>query len=508
MLNATTNSKTAYRLDRLIQRISTSIGKAVRAGLAILVIASITASTAVAQGSSDFEIVFANGRVMDPESNVDAVRYVGIRNGKIAAISSRPLRGRTVIDAKGLVVAPGFIDLHAHGQDDENNRYQARDGVTTALEMEVGVSPVAPWYAQRDGKSLINFGATVGHIPAKMVVMKDSSVWLPRDNAMNRRSTPDEVDQIAELIKKGLDEGALGIGFGINYVPTTTRAEIFDLFAIAAERGVANYVHVRHAGAIEPGSAVGALQEVLADAAGTGASLHVVHITSMCLRQTTTCLQMIEGAAKRGLDVTTEAYPYTATQTRLDSAIYNDGWQEAFGITYKDLQWVATGERLTAETFARYRKEGGPVIGHAIPEEISRMAAANPRVMIASDGRLENGKGHPRGVGTFARVLGLYVREQKVLPLMEALRKMTLLPAQRLEKAVPAMRAKGRVKVGADADITIFDPATVIDHATFEKPAQYSEGIRHVLVGGVFVVRDEMIIEDAKPGKAIRRSQK
>jgi N-acyl-D-aspartate/D-glutamate deacylase len=371
--------------------------------------------------------------------------------------------------------------------------------------MEVGVSPVAVWYAQREGKALINFGATVGHIPAKMAVMKDTGTFLPRDNAINRVATPDEVRQITNLIKRGLDEGGLGIGFGINYVPTTTRAEVFDLFALAAERGVANYVHMRHAGAVEPGSGVGALQEVLADAAGTGAALHVVHITSMCLRQTATCLEMIEGAQRRGLDVTTEAYPYTATQTRLESAVYDEGWQERFGINFKDLQWVATGERLTAETFARYRKEGGSVIGHAIPEDISRLAVADPRVMIASDGLIENGKGHPRGAGTFARVLGVYVRQQNALSLMDAIRKMSLLPAQRLEKAVPAMRVKGRIKVGADADITIFDPATVIDRATFEQPALYSEGIRHVLVGGVFVVRDNKIVEGAKPGKAVRR---
>jgi len=276
---------------------------------------------------------------------------------------------------------------------------------------------------------------------------------------------------------------------------------------VAAERGVANYVHVRHGGAIEPGSGVGAVQEVLADAAGTGASLHIVHITSVCLRQTATCLNMIEGAKRRGVDVTTEAYPYTATQTRLESAIYDEGWQERFGITFKDLQWVATGERLTSETFARYRKEGGSVIGHAIPEEVSRMAAATPWVMVASDGLIENGLGHPRGAGTFARVLGVYVREQKALSLMDAIRKMSLLPAQRLEKVAPGMRGKGRIKVGADADLTIFDPATVIDRATFEKPAQYSEGIRHVLVGGVFVARDEKLVEDVKPGKAVRHTK-
>ncbi|MCA1600149.1 MAG: amidohydrolase family protein [Acidobacteria bacterium] len=494
----------SLRQKFLLKFIQTSC--ALLAGLAIvLTLPATPASVAGAQNAPEFDIVLANGRVMDPASNLDAIRHVGIRHGKIAAVSARPLRGRTVIDAKGLVVAPGFIDLHSHGQDDENYRFKARDGVTTALEMEVGVSPVAAWYARREGKALVNFGATVGHIPAKMAVMKDTGGFLPRDNAINRRATPDEVLQVSGLIKQGLDEGALGIGFGINYVPTTTRGEVFDLFALAAERGVANYVHLRHAGAVEPGSAIGALQEVLADAVSTGASLHVVHITSMCLRQTATCLSMIEGAARRGLDVTTEAYPYTATQTRLESAIYDEGWQERFGMTFRDLQWVTTGERLTAETFARYRKEGGYVIGHAIPEEISRLAAANPRVIVASDGRIENRQGHPRGAGSFARVLGIYVRQQQALSLMDALRKMSLLPAQRLEKAVPAMRAKGRLKVGADADITIFDPATVIDRATFEQPAQYSEGIRHVLVGGVFVVRDEKIVEDARPGREVRR---
>ncbi|MEK7830570.1 MAG: amidohydrolase family protein, partial [Acidobacteriota bacterium] len=251
--------------------------------------------------------------------------------------------------------------------------------------------------------------------------------------------------------------------------------------------------------------AVEALQEVLADAVATGAALHVVHLTSTCLRNTATCLRMIEGAQKRGLDVTTEAYPYTATQTRIESAIYDEGWQERLGMSFKDLQWVTTGERLTAETFARYRKEGGSVIGHSIPEEISRLAASNPKVMVASDGLIANKQGHPRGAGSFARVLGVYVRQQKAVSLMDALRKMSLLPAQRLEASVPMMRAKGRVKVGTDADLIVFDPATVIDRATFENAAQYSTGISHVLVNGTFVVRDEKLVEGVKPGAGIRR---
>src|SRR4029453_1221412 len=191
--------------------------------MTLLTLPAIPASVIKGQNAAEFDIVLANGRVMDPESNTDAVRYVGIRGNKIAAISASPIRGRTLIDAKGLVIAPGFIDLHSHGQDDENYRYKARDGVTTALEMEVGVSPVAGGCAHREGKSLINFGATVGHIPAKMAVLKDTGAFLPRDNAINRRAPPDEVRAVMNLIEKGLNEGALGIGFGINYVPTTTR---------------------------------------------------------------------------------------------------------------------------------------------------------------------------------------------------------------------------------------------------------------------------------------------
>jgi N-acyl-D-aspartate/D-glutamate deacylase len=451
--------------------------------------------------AQQYDVVLANGRVMDPESGLDAVRNVGITGGRIAAISASPLNGRTVVDVKGLVVAPGFIDLHVHKHSPEVYGFKARDGVTTALELEFGVWPVKAWYAQREDRSLINYGATSGHIPATMAILGDNGNFAPSEATANRVATPAEVRQIRERVMQGLDDGALGIGFGINYLPNSSREEILDLFELAAGRKLPCFVHVRHGGPIEPG-AEDAVQEVIADAAATGAPLHIVHITSVGLRQTPTLLRMIRGARARGLDVTTEAYPYTAGMTDLSSAIFDTGWQEhQGGITYKDLQWAATGERLTPETFAKYRKQGGMVAIHSIPEEVVRVAIADPMVAIASDSVLENGIGHPRAAGTYARVLGRYVREQHDLTLMEALRKMTLMPAQRINQP-----NKGRIKAGADADITVFDPAHVIDRATFDKPAQYSDGIPFVMVNGVFVVKNGEIQNGVSPGRAIRKN--
>jgi dihydroorotase len=266
---------------------------------------------------------------------------------------------------------------------------------------------------------------------------------------------------------------------------------------------MACFVHMRNPGPIEPG-VVDALQEVVADAAATGAGLHVVHITSMAFRQTDLCLRIIHGARRHGVDVTTEAYPYTAGMTSLETAVFDPGWQERLGIGFGDLQWVATGERLTRESFERYRKQGGMVILHSIPEEVVRMAMADPAVMIASDGLITNGKGHPRGAGTYARVLAKYVRDEHALTLMDAIRKMSLLPAQRLEAVSPAMRQKGRIRVGADADLTLFDPGKVQDQATYEHPAEPSMGIVYVLVNGTVVVRKGELVDGVEPGRGIK----
>ena len=477
---------------------------------------AIATSPALAQRATPLDVVLVGGRVLDPESGLDAVRTVGIRGGRVVLVTADKAipAARDTVDVHGLAVAPGFIDLHSHGQDAVNYGFLARDGVTTALELEIGAYPIAPWYASREGKSRINFGATVGHPGARRAMLDaDSSAegvevisavgHFVRDPIGTAR-----LPELDARLATGLREGALGIGMGINYTPAATREEIRHAFVVAAQHHVPVFVHLRSAGLIEGSGGVAGVQEVIADAASTGAALHVVHVTSMGLGATPTLLALIDGARAHGMDVTTEAYPYVAGATMLQSALFEPGFQERLGITYGDILWPATGERLTAESFAKYRKEGGLAVIFMIPEVAADQAYRDPHVMVASDGgfRITDGKpvGHPRSAGTHARVLGRFVRERHVISLMDAVRKMTLLPAQRLEAVDPAMKRKGRVRVGADADLTVFDPARVIDVSTFENAAQYSAGIEHVLVNGTFVVRKGQLVADVAPGRAIR----
>ncbi|MBK9171344.1 MAG: amidohydrolase family protein [Bryobacterales bacterium] len=446
----------------------------------------------VAAGQT-YDLVLRGGRVMDPESGLDAVRDVGISGGVIRAVSPGRLEGKTVADVSGLVVAPGFIDLHRHGQDPLTYRLQALDGVTSGLELEIGTDDVAGWYAAREGKTLVNFGTSVGHPPIRRAVTGDTG---------RREATPEEIAEIGRRLDEGLRLGAPTAGFGLAYTPAASRLEIMEMYRIVARHGAVGHVHMRSAAG--GGSPVEALQEMIAVAAVTGASVQVVHINSTALKYTREMLEMIEGARARGLDITTEAYPYTAGSTSIQAALF-DTWIDKPESEYRKLMWTATGERLTRETFLKYRKTGGRVIVFTNTEDMVDAAIEHPLTMIASDGvGYQDGTGHPRSAGCYARILGHYVRGKKSLTLMEALRKMTLAPARRLEHRVPGMRDKGRIRPGADADITIFDAATVIDRSTYEKPAEPSAGIRHVLVNGTFVVRDARIVDGAAPGRPIR----
>jgi N-acyl-D-aspartate/D-glutamate deacylase len=455
--------------------------------------------------AQQYDLVLEGGRVMDPETGMDAVRDVGIRDGKIVRISSDALSGRRVIQAHGLVVAPGFIDLHQHGQEMESQRVKALDGVTTALELEVGAPDVAQFLKAKEGRSLIHYGTSASHAAARAAVFGSplpAGEILPKSGpATDQPATPEQLTRIEDRLRSELGAGGLSIGMGIQYTPGATRWEIIDTFRVAAERGVPVYTHVRSLGRVDPGSSIESVSEVIAASAITGAALHIVHINSSCLRDAPECLSMVEGARARGLDVTTEAYPYIAGMTFINSAAFNPGWQDRQGISYNDLVLPNTGEHLTKERFEELHNSSTPqtVLIFSNTQEVLDKVIPNPLVMIASDGF----QGHPRNAGTYARVLAQYVREKGTITLMDALRKMSLMPAEMLERSTSAARHKGRLQEGADADIVVFDAATISDRATFEKPMQPSVGVRYLLVAGTVVVNEGAIVPDIFPGRAL-----
>jgi N-acyl-D-aspartate/D-glutamate deacylase len=470
----------------------------------ILFIISFLAISAFA-AAQQYDLVLEGGRVIDPETGLDAVRNVGIREGKIVRISSEALNGLRVVHAGGLVIAPGFIDLHQHGQDLASQRVKALDGVTTALELEIGAPDVAQFLKSKQGHSLIHYGTSASHVAARALVFGaplPAGTILPKSGpATDQAATPEQIEAMRERLRAELDAGGLAIGMGIQYTPGATRLEVIDMFRLAADRRLPVYTHLRSAGRVEPGSAIEAVSEVIGAAAITGAALHIVHINSTCLRDSLECLSMVEGARARGLDVTTEAYPYIAGMTAVNSALFNPGWREKLGIDYGQLVLPDTGEHLTKLRFDELHNSSTTqwVLIFANTQEIVDKVIPHPLVMIASDGA----EGHPRNAGTYSRVLAQYVREKGTITLMDAIRKMSLMPAEMLERSTPAARQKGRLQEGADADIVVFDARTITDRSTFEKPMEPSVGVRYLMVGGRVVVDEGKLVPDVFPGRGI-----
>jgi N-acyl-D-glutamate deacylase len=481
---------------------------------------------------------------MDPETKYDTIANVGIKDGRIALITKEKITGKKTIDATGHVVAPGFIDIHAHGQNVGDYRMQAMQGVTTMLELESGVLPISEWYDKQAKKNLpIHFGAAAGWTFARIAAFAgEQPVSSPEyfQNAQSRNdwkmniATPAQQAQILKLVAQGLDDGALGIGINAGYAPGHGQKEYFALAELAAERNVATFTHVRYASNMEPQSSFQAVQELIANAAITGAHMHLCHINSTSLRDIHSILKLVDDAFERNINISVGAYPWGAASTVVGAAMFaGEGWRERMGSTAHNFQ-LGT-KRMSEAQLADYQKNkpGTFITWHFLdesnPADLALLDASilHPRILIESDemfwmfmdahDRIINYDGdawplpketfsHPRSNGTFAKILRSYVRERGLMTMQEALRKMCLMPARTLEGFVPQMKNKGRLQQGMDADIVVFDPETIRDVGTYEKPNQPAVGVQSLLVNGELVVDGGKLVLDAAPGRPIRRT--
>ena len=469
-----------------------------------------------------YDIVVTGARAIDPETGLDGTRNIGISADRIAAVSSEPLKGKRTVDGHGLVAAPGFIDLHSHAYGYETATYQAMDGVTTRLELEIGVYPVKRWYDKKAGHELINYGASVNHDRVRFALQHGGDLTDPRipgetsDDGMDKDPKFDELihepippevyDRFVPMLEAGLDDGAVGIGSGTQYAPGITHQEMLDLTQVAGRRHVCVFTHIRYGSLVEPGSTLEAVQEQIANAAITGACVHIVHINSMAMSSTPRMIKLFHQARDHGVDVSTEIYPWDASTDVIRSVIFDPGWEARWGVSVNDLQSTTTGKRLTREEFDALRSGTGPdgVLMHMNTEATITKALQDPLVLVASDSAdIVDRYDHPRSAGTFARVLGHYVRDTGALDLPTAIRKMSLMPAQRLEAFVPEMKKKGRLQVGADADLVLFDPSKVSERARYLDAKQYSVGFSYVMVNGRFVVERGKVIGGVFPGRPV-----
>lgn len=454
-----------------------------------------------------YDLVVSGGRLIDPRHAIDDIRHIGIKHGRVASVSSEPLQGIEHIDATGLVITPGFIDLHSHALSLEAQHYQAFDGVTTALELEAGIFPIDTLHARFSSTPLLHTGASSSHLAVRQLVLGNAeqphftdpvrpahpNSSMQSSAGFTARANDQQITEMLNLHGTSLDRGAIGIGLPLDYMSQgVTEKELSALFRLAASRDAPVFVHMRRG---LPGDLDG-LNEMIRHARDSGAWVHICHLQSMVMNSTEMAVEIIGAAAASGVKISAEAYPYNAGSTVIGAAVFGRDWQRIFGIGYSDVQWVTTGERLTAETFAAYRQEqpGGAVVHHYGDEADTRYVMASPDIIIASDAMpLPEGGGfvHPRGIGTFTRFLSHYVDEwdaEGPLTALQAIAKITDLPSKILSYAGGMLSSKGHLGVGADADITIFDPVSLSDQATYLAPLKRSTGVRWLLVCGKPVI--------------------
>jgi len=492
---------------------------------------------------SKCDLIIRRGRVLDPETDFDDVADVAIRNGTIVAVGDNLDAGADSIDAQGLVVSPGFIDLHAHGQSTPADRMQAFDGVTTTLELELGVLPVGRWYAeQQHSKRILNYGASVGWVFGRIATMTmqqvDSSIDGMGRATRDRRwvdnvASPAELDEIVERVRVGLEEGGLGIGFPNGYAPGAGMKELSQLCELAARFGTPTFTHIAYLSNVDPRSSIDAYTRLIGLAGSTGAHMHICHFNSTSLHDVERAAKLVSTAQAQGLKITVEAYPYGTGSTVVSAEFFSDpDFPARMGSDYESIELLADRRRLRnrADLMEAQSKDPGALVllhfldvavnprhrdlldisvtypGGAIASDAMPWTHANGTTYFGDEWPLPgDATSHPRSSGTFSKFLREWVRERRVMSLLEGIRKCTLIPAQILEPSTPQMRNKGRVQAGCDADLVVFDFGSLTDRADFQNMNLPSLGVKHLLVNGERVISDGELALAARPGRPVRR---
>ena len=512
----------------------------------LVTILSATVPALVCAQENEHDLVILGGRVLDPETGLDAIRNVGVKDGKIAIITEEIIGGRETIDAKGHVVAPGFLDMHHHNTAlPFGQKLALRDGVTTPMELELGVYLVDEWYAALNGKAQTNYGASVGTMPVRETIFNPKyktefsgdilfDLQLPKETRASMawsKHIGSEVDfaKFRKMLEEGLEKGAIGIGHVPGYmVSGSTNFESNIAQQLAGIHGVFVALHGRFSSQMPPSSGILGIDELMGPQAIYGGGLVVQHMTAQTLNDTPIALRMIDDAREQGIQIIAEIYPYNFGMTIVGADyLHPDNYQTNMGRTYKDIIEVSNLKPLTKQRYEELIKSapGTSVMFNNATEPTVYQALEHPNTVLGSDAyvyTLKSGgpavdwntpydsvNGHPRGAGAHARLLRL-VREKKVkIPLIKAVSKMSYMIAQFLEdNGVPQMAKKGRIQVGADADITVFDPETVADNSTMQQGGLPSTGIPYVVVNGTIVVKESQVLRGVYPGQPIRRARK
>ena len=463
----------------------------------LLIFTSIPLNFFAYANGEEYDIVIKNGTIFNPSTDHELEGYnLGIKGEKIVRITRENISGKEEINAKGLYISPGFIDLISYDPNSVGIKLKVLDGVTSNLAMHGGTENAEQWYnAWEKNGVLTNFGAS-----SFVTRLRWPIVGYGVDAEM---TDPEDIEKLVEANRKNIEAGALGISFSFEYVPGI-KHEIVPLLNLAKEYNVPTFYHLRYS---DGDRGLEGIQEVIDYGKETGAIIHIMHINSTGgTFHMEEALEMVESARKDGLDITACVYPYDYWATYIDSARFRPGWQDRFRIDYEDLQIGGTDIRITEEAFAQYRTQHLLVAAHgSMPEEELIMCLEDPNIMIGSDTIIEpSGNNHPRGSGTYSRIFGKYVREDQVLSTMDAIKKVSYLPAKRMESAAPQMRYKGRIEIGADADITIFNPNTIIDKATVKNTSEPSVGVEYVIINGVIVKNKNGVVSGVHPGKPIK----